>query len=302
MKGRYAGIHVRFAAARAQVPTQNDAILEGITRGSLLALAGELAPGEGHERLRVGRLHGLVRAEAEGGAQRVEIAVMFHMLGVDIGDQAGRDRQALERAVAFIGFDDHPAALTQFHIGAKRVDDAAVDDCRIEVRLFKNMPDQRGCRGFAMRPGDADGPFQAHDLGEEIGAFDDRDVQRTGGFDFRVAVFNSGGNDDGLRVRAVGAFQVLGLVAHHDADAGLGQTLGVGAVILVGALHGQVQRTRNLGQAGHADAANAYKMQRCDLLREGGHAAFVTISSAKVHAAFGLPRAFIAAAILGRSG
>ncbi len=39
MKGRYAAIYVQFAAARAQVPTQNDAILEGITRCGAARLA-----------------------------------------------------------------------------------------------------------------------------------------------------------------------------------------------------------------------------------------------------------------------
>jgi hypothetical protein len=69
---------------------------------------------------------------AEGFAHGVEIAVVVEMLGIDIGDDGDVGRQFQEGAVGFVGLDHHPLALAHAGIGAVGIDDAAIDDGRIE--------------------------------------------------------------------------------------------------------------------------------------------------------------------------
>ena len=69
-----------------------------------------------------------------------------------------------EGAVAFVGLDHHPVAGAEPRIGAVGVDDAAVDDGRIEPAGSSRAADHRGRGRLAVRAGDRDRPFQAHQL------------------------------------------------------------------------------------------------------------------------------------------
>src|SRR5213076_3183134 len=61
-----------------------------------------------------------------------DVAVKIEVLGIDVGDDRDRRRQARKGAVAFIRLDDHPVAGTEPRVGAVSVDNAAIDDGRIE--------------------------------------------------------------------------------------------------------------------------------------------------------------------------
>ncbi len=111
---------------------------------------------------------------AEGFLDRVECIEMIEMFGIDIGDDGDVGGKFEERAVAFVGLDHHPVAGAEPRIGAIGVDDAAIDDGRIEFAGFEQRRDERGRRRLAMRAGDGDALLEAHQLGEHFGAAHDR--------------------------------------------------------------------------------------------------------------------------------
>src|SRR6185437_5302519 len=100
-------------------------------------------------------------------------------------------------------------------------------------------------------------------------------------------------------------------MADLDADAERAQALHIGAVGDIAALHLIAEVVQNLGDAAHADAADADEMQRADVERNGPHAAFswaggaawpflpsmvAMTRSASARAAWGRPSAWDAAA------
>ncbi len=111
---------------------------------------------------------------AEGGAHGVETAVVVEMLGIDVGDDGDIGRQLQEGAVGFVGLHHHPLALAHAGVGAVGIDDAAVDDGRIEPAGFEQRRDQRGRRRLAVRAADRDRVAEAHQLGQHLGAPHDR--------------------------------------------------------------------------------------------------------------------------------
>ena len=60
----------------------------------------------------------------EGVLDRIEVAVMLEMLGIDIGDDRDRPVEAQEAAVALVGLDHPPVAFAEPGVGAVAVDDA----------------------------------------------------------------------------------------------------------------------------------------------------------------------------------
>jgi hypothetical protein len=70
----------------------------------------------------------------------VERAVVIEMLGIDVGDDHHIGRQLDEGAVGLVRLDHHPVALAEPRIGAIGVDDAAVDDSRIEAARHRATP------------------------------------------------------------------------------------------------------------------------------------------------------------------
>jgi len=64
-------------------------------------------------------------------------------------------------------------------------------------------------------------------------------------------------------------------MADGHRDAGVAQPLDVGALRLVGTLHGIAEILQHLGDAAHADAADADEMDGADIERKGPHAAFL---------------------------
>ncbi len=78
------------------------------------------------------------------------------MLRIDIGDDGDVGRQLHEGAIGFIRFHHHPVARTEPRVGAIGVDDAAVDDRRIELAGVEQRCNHRGRRRLAVRAADRD--------------------------------------------------------------------------------------------------------------------------------------------------
>ena len=68
----------------------------------------------------------------------------------------------------------------------------------------------------------------------------------------------------------MGVFQIVGIVADMDRDAHGAQALDVGIVGRVAALHLVAQIVHDLGDAAHADAADADEMDGADVRAERG--------------------------------
>ncbi len=101
------------------------------------------------------------------GLERFEVIEMF---GIDIGDDGHVCRQFQKRAVALIGFHHHPFARAKARIGAVSIDDAAIDDGRIEIAGIEQRRDHRGGGRLAVGSGDGDAGLEPHQFGQHFGA------------------------------------------------------------------------------------------------------------------------------------
>ena len=220
-----------------------------------------------HRMVRAHHREAVERHVLDEGAERilhrVESLEVVEMLGIDIGDDGDVGRQLEEGAVGLVGLDHHPVAGAEPRIGAVGVDDAAVDDGRIEAAGVEQRRHHRGRRGLAVRAGDGDAALQPHQLGQHLGAAHHRQPLRARRREFRIVALDRRGDDDDL-----GAAEIVGIVADRDRDALVAQPLDVGAVGLVGALHRVAEIDQHLGDAAHADAADADEMDRSDVARQ----------------------------------
>ena len=105
---------------------------------------------------------------------RLDRTEIVEMLGIDVRDDTDLGRQPRERAVALVGFDDHPLALTKPRVRAPRVDDAAGYDRRFFASFRKNVREQRRRCCLAVRAGDGNRRIKPHQFGEHLGAPYDR--------------------------------------------------------------------------------------------------------------------------------
>ena len=192
--------------------------------------------------------------------QRFHRAVVIHVFGIDVGDDADGRAQLGEGAVALIGLHHHPLALPEFRVRGIGVDDAAIDHCGVEAHAVEQRRHHRCRRRLAMRTGDRDRPFQPDQLGQHVGPAHHRNGPRPRRIDFRIAAL-----DRGRDHQRADAFDVLGLVADHDLGAALGQPIRVRARLHIGAGNLIAKVDHHLGDARHADAANADKMHRADV-------------------------------------
>ena len=194
---------------------------------------------------------------------RVESLEMVEVLGVDVGDDRDVRRQLQEGAVAFVGFDHHPVAAAAPRIRAIGVDDAAVDDGRIEAGGVEQRRHQRSCGRLAVRAGDRDALLEAHQLGEHFRPPHYRYAFLARSYELRVVALDRGRDDD-----HGGFADVLSGMADMHLRAVLAKALHIGVVAGVRALHAIAERDQHFGDAGHADAADADEVDRAKLARQ----------------------------------
>ena len=105
--------------------------------------------------------------------------------------------------------------------------------------------------------------FKPHQLGQHFGAAHDRQPLGARRDQFRIVGFDRRGDD-----HDVGAVKIVGGVPDRDLHALFAQPLDVGALGLIGALHRVAEVDHHLGDAAHADAADADEMHRADVERQ----------------------------------
>ena len=205
---------------------------------------------------------------AVGPAHRVEVAVELHVLAVDVGDDGGDGRQLDEAAVGLVGLDHHPVARAEPRVGAVGIDDAAVDDRRVQPGAVEHGGDDRGRGRLAVGAGDRHRPLEAHQLGQHLGPLHHGDVALARG-DHLDVVFADGGRDDQHRH----VVDDLGAVAARDGNTQGAQAAHGRALGDVAALDPVAEVVHDLGDAAHADPADADEMDRADGERHRLHAA-----------------------------
>ncbi len=114
-----------------------------------------------------------------------------------------------------------------------------------------------------MRAGDRDAALQAHQLGQHFGAAHHRQALHASRDEFGIVLLDRRRHHHDL-----GVAEIFGAVSDGDLHALVAQPFDVGAVGLVGALHGVAEIHQHLGDAAHADAADADEMHRTDVARQ----------------------------------
>ena len=187
---------------------------------------------------------------------------VIEMLGIDIGDDGDIGRQFQEGAVALVGFHHHPFTGAKPRVGAVSINDAAIDHRRIEISCVEQGCDHRGGRSLAVSARDRNAAFQPHQLGQHFGAAHDRNALGARGQQFGIVAL-----DRGRHHHHIGPGEVLGLMTDADPDALVAETIDVGALEGVGALHGVAEIAQHLGDAAHPDTPDPDEVDGSDLAR-----------------------------------
>src|SRR5438046_6648365 len=107
-----------------------------------------------------------------------------------------------------------------------------------------------------MRAGDGDRPFQPHQLGQHLGAPDDRQPAGSRRDDLWIVGLDRGGDYDDLS-----AVEIFGAVADRDRDAEIDEPAGIGAFGEVAALHAVAEIVQDLGAAAYGEAGDPGKSE-----------------------------------------
>ena len=151
----------------------------------------------------------------EGVLGPVEAAIMFEMLGIDVGHDRDRPVEPQEAAVALVGLDHHPVGLAEPGVGAIAVDDPAVDHRRVDPAGVEHRGDHRRRGGLAVGARDRDGRLHPHQFGQHFRAADPRQAALDRGDDFGIVGADRGRADDHRGIAQI----VRGLAdRHRNAD------------------------------------------------------------------------------------
>ena len=187
------------------------------------------------------------------------LPVGVHVVFIDIGHHGDDGRQIQERRIAFIGFGDQILAFAQFGIRAGGGEFAADNEGRVHTGRTQNGSGQAGGGGFAVRTGNGDAVFQAHEFRQHHGARNHGNVLCQSSLHFGII-----GLDGGGRYHHFGTFDVFRRVAGKHAHAQIAQMLGHGALALIRARHLETQIVQHFGNAAHAGTADTDKMDTFD--------------------------------------
>ena len=190
---------------------------------------------------------------------------MLHMFGVDIGDDRDGRGQTIERAVALVGLDHHPFARACARIRAIGVDDPAIDHGRVEIALVQKRRDHRRGRRLAVGAADRDVRFQAHQLGQHLGAAHDRKTAAARLFQLGISRLDRGGDHHDARLT-----DILGALALENGRAQFRQTVGDLGGFRIRALNREPLGHQHFGDAGHADPADTDEMDGAEFSGQFG--------------------------------
>ncbi len=207
---------------------------------------------------------------------------MVEVLGIRVREDRDRRLEDHERAIRLVGFDDHVVALAKPRVRTETGELAADDDRRVESGVRHDRGNHRRRGGLPVRAANCDAVTeQPHELGEHLGARDDRRLAVASGDDLGVVLAHGRARHD-----EIGALDVLGAVPLDDASAERGQPLGDRRQLGVGPgdLYVAAEVQQDLGDAGHADAADADHVDSVDVAEHGVEVEFSRIRRGASHA------------------
>ena len=146
-------------------------------------------------------------------------SVLIEVLAINGSDHGDHRGEKQEAAVAFVSFDDEIFAFAEAGSGAGLIHPATDDKCGVEMRGSENRGDQRSGRGLAVRAGDGDAVFQAHQFSQHFGTRNHWNFPLVRFDHFGIVGFDGRRNDHDVR-----AFDVGGFVAFVNRGAEILQT------------------------------------------------------------------------------
>jgi hypothetical protein len=191
----------------------------------------------------------------ERRGQRFEVGIVVDVFEVDVRHHRHCRRQVQERSVALVGLGHQVRPGAQHGARAHRPDLAADDHRRVQPAGLEDRGDQRRGGRLAVAAGDRDPVLQAHQLGQHLGAADDRQARRARGHDLAVGLGHGRRTHDDI-----GAADVVRRMADVDARPQLLQPIGRRRPVQVAAADGEAEVQQHLGDAAHADAADGYQV------------------------------------------
>ena len=174
------------------------------------------------------------------------------MLAIDVRNHRHRRRQPQERAIALVRFRHHVFAAAEPRVAAERAQPSPDDRRRIQSRPLEHEGDHRGRARLAVRARDRDAEPQPHQLREHLGARNHRDPPRP-----RLGHLGVVGPYRRGHHHHVGGAHLRRRVSQVHRHAERGQTVGHRRPLRVGSRHGVSQVGEQLGDAAHADPADA---------------------------------------------
>jgi hypothetical protein len=138
-------------------------------------------PGREHCRVRVVGTHDLRTGDLrqvaiEAGDDRVERSVVVEMVGLDVGQDRGVQRQLEMGAVALVGLDDEPLAAGPLRSGAHVVHVAADHEARTPTGVGEDQHQHRRRRRLAVRPRNGERARLGTDRRQHAGSGERRDA------------------------------------------------------------------------------------------------------------------------------
>jgi hypothetical protein len=168
-----------------------------------------------------------------------------------------RNERSLSSASAILGF-------AQARVRAHGVHAPADDYGWVQSSGRQDSGHHRRGGGLAVHARDRDSVLQAHQLGEHLGALNDRDVQLAGLGDLGVVGGDGGtGNDD------LGVADIFRGMTFDGERAERSQALRHAGTLQIRAGDSVAEVQQHLGNAAHADAADAYEMDALDFGEHG---------------------------------
>ena len=214
---------------------------------------------------------------------------MVEVLGVHRGDHGDGRRELEEGAVGLVGLGHEELALAELGVGAEAVDAAAHHHGGIEPARAEHRGDEGRRRGLAVGARDGDAVLEPHELGEHLRPRDDGDAALARHLHLDVV-----GGDGGRVHDDVRALDVGGLVPGEDLGAEALEPLDGVVAPGVGAGDAIAQVEQHLGDAAHADAADAHEVDLLVFLEHGPSSDSSSGAGTRaVAAAAGVPRSLV---------
>ena len=179
-------------------------------------------------------------------------AVVFEVVGVNVGDNRHHRLQMEEGGVGFVRFRHQILAVAEAGVAACGGEHAADDKGRVQPGIGENRGNQAGSGGLAVGTGDGDAEAEAHQLRQHFRTADDRNAQLSRAQHFRVGRVNRRRGDDDR-----GVFHILRRVTEKQLRSLGGETLGIGGRLQIRTAHRIAQRYQHFGNRAHADTADA---------------------------------------------